>query len=91
MSFARRQTIERACNLLLREPQRIGNRHPFDHLRQCRAASNRRRATVSEKARGFNPIIIHAQTQTQAITADRVRLFCDGVGVCKLADVAWIG
>ena len=91
MSFARRQTIERACNLLLREPQRIRNRHPFKHLRQRRAASQRRRATISEKARGFNPIIIHAQTQTQVITAHRIRLFCDGVRVREFADVSWIG
>ena len=64
MSFARRQTIERACNLLLREPQRISNRHPFKHLRQRRAASQRRRATISEKARGFNPIIDLAAAKT---------------------------
>lgn len=59
MLLARRQGSERACDLLFREPRGIYCQHPFYHLCEHGAASERRRTTVSEKARGFNTAITH--------------------------------
>ncbi len=91
MLLARRQSARDARYFLPCQSPCLFNRHSFKHLRQHRAASQGRRAPVSEKTRGFNSSIAHTQTETQAITAHRIRLFCDGGRVRQLADVSWIG
>lgn len=95
---------ERGCVLLARgqSPNRLNNRltsnlrslfhlHSFDHLCQHRAADKRGRAAVGEKARGLNAPVAHAQRQTQAITADRIGFFRDGVCVRERAGIARVG
>ena len=61
--LARGQGSERARNILFRESRSIRNQHPIQHLREHGAASERRRATISQKAHGFYPAITHAQRQ----------------------------
>ena len=88
--FARRQTTERVGDFLPRQLHRICDFHSFDHFREHRTAGERRRATVGEKARGFDATIAKAQTQTQTIAADWVCLFRDRVRVREFAGIARI-
>lgn len=91
MLLTRRQAVESACDLLLSQTQGIRNRHPFYHLRKHGAAGERRRTTVSEKPRGFDAAIAKEQTEPQAITADRVHLFTNGICIREFANVSRVG
>jgi len=86
--FARWQAAERVGNFLPRQLHRIFDFHSFDHFRDHGTAGERRRATVGEKTRGFDATIAKAQTQTETIAADWIRLFRDRIRVREFAGIA---
>lgn len=89
--FLRRQTAERFGELIPRQLHRLYDRHSFQHFREDRAASQRRRTSISQKPRRLYPVIAKAQTQAQSIATHRVGFFSDGVGVSEFSAVARIG
>ena len=88
--LARRQTTERIGDFFSRYLHRILVTYSFDHFCEHGTAGQRRRATVGEKARGFDATITDAQTQAQTIAADRVCLLRCGVRVREFAGIARI-
>ncbi len=88
MLLPRGQTTYCGHNFLPLQLQSVFNSHSFEHLRQCGTAGKCRRAAVGKKSRGLDATIPNAQTQAQAITADRVCLFGDRVCVGEFARVA---
>jgi hypothetical protein len=88
--FARRQTAKRVRDFLPRQLDRVRDLHPFDHFREHGTARERWRATVGEKARGFDATIAKAQTKTETIAADWIRLLGDRVRVGEFAGIARI-
>ena len=88
--FARRQTTERIRNFLSRQLHRVRDLHSFDHFSEDRTAGQRRRATVGQKARGFDATITDAQTQAETIAAYGICLFRDRVRVREFAGIARI-
>ena len=84
------QTANRFDDFLSRQLHRIFYRHSFDHFREGRAARQRGRAAVSEKARNFNAAVPNAQTNTETIAADGVCFVGDGICVRQFACVARI-
>jgi hypothetical protein len=86
--LARGQAFKSLHELLARQLRGFLPRHPFDEFRERGAAGERRRAAVGEKANGFDAFIAHAQTEAQAITADRVRSFSNRVCVRQLPGIA---
>ena len=88
--FARRQTLDGIHYSVSRQSARLFDCHPFDQFRQCRPACQSRRTAVRKKPRGFDATIANAQTQAQAIAADGICFFSDGVSVVQLTRVARI-
>lgn len=60
MLLACGQSVQGTRNLLFGKEQGIRSLHPFNHLGEYRTAGKRRRASISEKARGFDASITHA-------------------------------
>ena len=88
MLLPRWQTTERGNDFCACQFQSICNSHPFQHFCQNGTAGQRGRTTVSEKSHGFDAAITYAQTQAQAIAADRICFFSDCVCVGEFARVA---
>lgn len=88
MLLARGQPVEGAHDVCARQARGVLNQHPFQHLCERGAAGERRRASVSEKSRGFYPSITQAQTEAQAVSADRVGSLGESVGVRQFACAA---
>ena len=59
--FTRRQTSDSIYDLLLRQRARLFQRPAFKHFRESRTAGQSWWASISEKSRGFNSTIDHAQ------------------------------
>jgi len=90
MSFASGQSIKRARDILLCQPPGIFNRQTFDHLSQGRTTGKRRRATVSEKTRGFDATIPQLEAQPQTVAANGIDFFRSYISVRQFTGVARI-
>ena len=88
MLFSCGKSADSIYQLLTRQQQRPFNCLADNQLRQNRTTDQRRRTAVSQEARRFNNSFAHAQRQVQAIAADRISFFADGVRVGDLAGVA---
>src|SRR5713226_7181565 len=91
MLFSRRQSANRIEKIPASKAHRFTNGLSFKQLGDNRTTNNRRRAAVRQKTCGLNSTITHAQRQPQAITADGIGFFSDGVCVRELARVAGMG
>jgi len=86
--LSRRQSANRIEKIFAVKSHRFTNSLSFEQLGHNRTTNQRRRAAVRQKARGFDAALTHAQRQTQAIAADRIRLVGNRVCIGQFARVA---
>lgn len=88
MLLTRGQAFDGAHDVRSFKPRRFVGRQSFNQSGERRTAGERRRATVGEETRGFDMSAANPQRETEAVAADGVRTFGDGVGVRQLTGIA---
>lgn len=81
--LARGQTTDCFNQPLTRNLRGLFHSHAFDHFRERGAADECGRATVSEKARGFDASVADTQSELQLIAADWINLLGASVSILQ--------
>ncbi len=85
------QTTNRSNQFTASQQHCFSNRPSNNQLRQNRSTNERRRTAIRKKGGRSNATLANAQRETEAIAANRIRLFSGRTSVGEFTGVARIG